>query len=177
MSISLNLEDLSQGCPGLTPVYSAALAEASAVCLASQGHDSGVVLEVTGDMTETLCLHWPEVTEQMQRCWHDEEYTTEQGAYGIACLLIQRLTPFTIIERSIKGTGFDYWLGDKADPAALPFQRRVRLEVSGIRRGNANRIRARVEQKKRQTQRSDGSLPAYVIVVEFSAPVATLVQR
>ncbi len=177
MPISLNLEDLSQGCPGLTPAYSAALAEASAVCLDSQGHQSGVMLEVTGDMTEELLVHWPDITEQMRRCWHDEEYTTEQGAYGIACLIVQRLTPFTIIERSIKGTGFDYWLGDQSETETFPFQRRVRLEVSGIRRGNASRIRARVEQKRRQTQRSDGSLPVYVIVVEFSTPVATLVQR
>jgi hypothetical protein len=173
----LALTELNQGYPGLTPAYGAALAEAAAVCLNSQGHRSGTTLTISGDVTAQVELQWPGITDQMLRCWHDEEYTTEQGAYGIACLLIHQLTPYTIIERSIKGTGFDYWLGDAPDQPGLPFQQKIRLEVSGIRKGIPSRIRARVERKKAQTQRSDGLLPAYVIVVEFSHPLSIVVQR
>lgn len=173
----LNLGDLANGLPGITPAYGAALAEASSICLESQEHQPGAILAISGDWTENIPLQWSPATEQMRRCWHDTEYTTEQGAYGIACLLIRRLTPYTVIERSIKGTGFDYWLGDNRSLTELPFQRQARLEVSGIRRGITSRIRARVEQKKAQTQRSDGALPACIIVVEFSHPLSTMVQR
>jgi len=37
-----------------------------------------------------------------------------------------------VIERSRKGTGFDYWLGSADEVGELPFQNKVRLEVSGI---------------------------------------------
>lgn len=72
----------------------------------------------------------------MQRCWNDQEYTTEQAAYGIALLLLSKLTEFTVVERSRKGTGFDYWLGKPTDSSDLPFQKSMRLEVSGIRQGS-----------------------------------------
>ncbi|MEG3845987.1 hypothetical protein QT971_01810 [Microcoleus sp. herbarium19] len=78
---------------------------------------------------------------------------------------------FTVIERSRKGTGFDYWLGIQDSTATLPFQRMARLEVSGIRQGNRSQINARVKQKIEQTRASDAQgLPAYIIVVEFARP-------
>ena len=99
---------------------------------------------------------------------------TEHGAYGIACLLILDLTGLTVIQRSRKGTGFDFWLGDDEE---LPFQNKARLEVSGIRQGDAARVAARVAQKKKQTGRSDGFLPAYVIVVDFGTPLARVIKK
>jgi hypothetical protein len=65
--------------------------------------------------------------------------------------------------------GFDYWMGDES---AIPFQSKARLEISGIRRGDDSDIKARVRQKLKQTNQSDGLLPAYVIVVEFGSPLA-----
>lgn len=97
------------------------------------------------------------------------------GAYGIAFLLIRDLTGLGVIERSRKGTGFDYWLGHAGDD--LPFQNKARLEVSGIRQGDAARQAARMSRKTKQTERSDGVLPAYVIVVEFGTPTALVVRR
>jgi hypothetical protein len=111
-------------------------------------------------------LDWQPVTEQTRRCWNDEQYTTEQAAYGFAFLLILQLTALTVIERSRKGTGFDYWLGTQGSTATLPFDRMARLEVSGIRsKGNRSQINARVKQKTAQTRASDAQgLPAYIIV-------------
>jgi hypothetical protein len=48
-----------------------------------------------------------------------------------AILLMRALTGYTVIERSRKGTGFDWWLGTEDNL----FQGKVRLEVSGILRG------------------------------------------
>jgi len=76
---------------------------------------------------------------------------------------------YEVIQRSRKGTGFDYWMGDES---ALPFQNKARLEISGIRKGGESDIKTRVKQKLKQTNQSDGKLPAYVIVIEFGRPVA-----
>ncbi|MBD0345546.1 MAG: hypothetical protein ICV63_12140 [Coleofasciculus sp. Co-bin14] len=174
---TLVLAKLGEGLPAITPSFGAALAEACAVCLEEQGHSQGVELKVEGAFRAVFKLYWQPVTDQMLRCWNDKEYTTEQAAYGIAFMLLDKLTNFTVIERSRRGTGFDYWLGIKDETQELPFQNKVRLEVSGIRRGDDTRIRARVKQKIDQTNPSDGALPAYILVVEFSRPLSWIVYK
>jgi hypothetical protein len=169
--------DLAEGLPAITPSFGAALAEACAICLEGEGHSQGVEISVDGDFNAQFCLYWQPVTAQMSRCWNDEEFTTEQAAYGIAFLIIREITELTVIERSRQGTGFDYWLGTSAIDGELPFQKKVRLEVSGIRKGNSSRIKARVKQKKEQTKASDGQFPAYVIVVEFSTPLCFVARK
>ena len=79
----------------------------------------------------------------------------------------------TVIQRSFKGTGFDFWLGDSKDPA---FQRKARLEVSGLRRGSTAQVKARLELKKRQIGNTVHTLPGYVVVVEFGQPLSLIVR-
>lgn len=68
-------------------------------------------------------------------------------------------------------------MGSGDDTGEL-FQGKKRLEVSGILRGNEATLRARVQQKLRQTDRSDVvGLPAVVVVVEFSAPRSRVVEK
>lgn len=123
-------------------------------------------------------VFWQNVTSQMLRCWSDAEYTTEQGAYGVAILLILDLTDYTIIERSYKGTRFDYSLGVAEQGGDLPFQKAARLEVSGIRSGDKSTVRTRVTQKLgRFSSSDDTSLPAYVVVVEFGSPLSQVVKK
>ena len=170
----LVLENLANGFPAIPEVAGLNLAQAGAVCLDQHRHSKGVEMKVSGDFSEIFNVYWPDVTDQMRRFWNDSEVATEHGAYGIACLLIRCLTPFTVIERARKGIGFDYWLGDEGD---FLFQQKARLEVSGIGKGNAQHITRRVNIKLKQTARSDGTLPAYVIVVEFSAPTSQVVKK
>ena len=165
----LDLNSLGKGLPAITPGFGMALAEAGGVCLESQNHSQGVQLRVRGYSNRCYPLDWPSITEQTRRCWNDQEVATEHGAMGIAVLLAQKETGYTVIRRSRKGTGFDYWMGDVS---VYPFQNRARLEISGIREGNDQQVKARVQQKLKQTDRSDGALPAYVIVVEFGQPLA-----
>ena len=176
-SDSIFLNDLAKGLPAITPAFGATLAEACAVCLSDRGHPQGINLIVEGDFQAAFKLYWQSVTPQMLRCWNDLEYTTEQAAYGIAFMIISRLTNFTVIERSRKGTGFDYWLGNKNEDSLLPLQNKARLEISGIRAGDAKRINIRLKQKLEQTKPSDGVLPAYVVIVEFSKPIAITAKR
>ena len=113
----------------------------------------------------------------MRRCWNDLEYATEQAAYGVALLLIQQLTDFAVVERSRKGTGFDYWLGTGSELGKQPFSKTARLEVSGIRQGNRQQIRTRVKLKMAQISPTDNLAPAYIAVIEFSQPLAQVVKR
>lgn len=175
----ITLEDLSRGMPGITPKFGASLAEAATICLEGQRHCSGVQMKVDGDYDHNLEVHWQPVEdpEQVRRCWADPEVTTEHGAYGVASLLVFALTNWTIVARSRKGTGFDYWLGPKGDTDPL-FQNKIRLEVSGIANGTLPDIGARVRQKLKQVERSnETALPAVVAVVEFGSPRSRLVKK
>lgn len=172
------LTKLAEGLPGITPPFGAALAEAGAVCFEDQNHTNGVELKVDGAFMAKYNVYWQEVTDQMLSCWNDHQVTTEHAAYGVAFLLICDLTEYTIIRRSRKGSGFDYWLGREEDKDGLPFHDKARLEVSGIRSGNYDVIGARVRQKLDQVKPSDGlALPAYIVVVEFSAPLSQVVKK
>jgi len=124
---------------------------------------------VIGDVSRTFLLAWDKTTAQARRTWNDLQWATEFGAYGIATLLVHALTDLTVMKRSCKGTGFDFCLCAKDDEQPL-FQGKARLEVSGILDGDSTLLQARARQKLRQTAVSNGTLPAYVIVVEFSEP-------
>jgi len=111
----------------------------------------------------------------MIRTHGDVQASTEHGACAVAILVTKKLTGFEVLERSVKGTGFDYWVGKDE---SLPFRRKTRLEVSGILRGALGDVEQRISRKCRQTERSDGMrLDALVIVVEFSRPIVKVAKR
>lgn len=173
----LDLTRLASGnIPAITPALGSMLAEAAGVCLESQDHSvCNTVLYVSGTVSKSCSLRWIPITPQARRAYQNETRTTEHGAEGIAVLLADRELELTVIEASWIGTGFDYWLGEENDET---FQRKGRLEVSGIRQGNDSDLNARVQQKLTQTSRSDClGLPAYVIVVEFGQPTARVVEK
>lgn len=132
-------------------------------------------LRVSGFSNARYSLTWPPGTDQSRRTWHDLQEATELGATGVAVLLAKQETDHVVIERSVKGTGIDYWLGDASD--APLFQRKARLEISGILQGNDRAVGARVRQKLRQVARSNCVLPAFVVVVEFGKPRAVIEQK
>ena len=150
------------------------MAEAGGVCLEGQGHKPGISLRVQGDAEHSYALHWHPVADHLRRSWADEQEATEEGAAGIALLLIEQEIGYSANSRSRKRTGIDFWLGN--DPDVLITT--ARLEVSGILNGDARKIKERVREKMRQTDQSAASgLPAYVGVVEFSGPVAHLEEK
>ena len=98
---------------------------------------------------------------------------TEYGAICLAIWSVHETTDYKVIRRSPKLTGFDYWLGDKADD--YPFQDKARLEISGILKGTNSQIKQRMNEKLKQTNRTDHlNLPAVITVVEFSNPLAKI---
>ena len=174
----LNLNDLANDeIPGITPSLGGALAEAGAVCLECKDHQPGVQLPIRGISSAIYSLDWTLAPEKAFRAWQPNR-ATEWGAEGIAALLAKNETPYTVIEASVQGEGVDCWLGDESD---ITFQRKARLEVSGMRWNGYvadSDILHRVEEKLQQTDQSDHThTPAYVVVVEFGRPVAEVHQK
>lgn len=176
----LNLNNLGDSSiPGITPALGRALAEAAAVCLDSKGHQPGALIAIRGISDRSYTLKWRPASEQAHRIWQYNR-ATEWGAEGIAVLLAERETPYTVIEAGVQLTGIDYWLGDESYAA---FQRKARLEVSGIRQPgdhivSDNLIMQRVNDKLLQTNQSDDTqLPVFIIVVEFGRPVAEVHEK
>lgn len=131
----VTLAALSEGMPGITPSHKQVLAEAAAVCLENQQHKPGVIFPQVGLMPEDVCVGWQSINDQQRRCYADMQEATEWGACAMAILMIKEATGKVVIERSKKGTGFDYWIGDSDDDWSLPFEGAARLEVSGILQG------------------------------------------
>jgi hypothetical protein len=169
----LDLARIAASMPLLLPELAVAMGWAAAVNLEESGHRPGILLEVDGSVRRAFTLAWPVLRPDAFRSWADPDESTEHGACAIAALLVEALTDLTMIERARKGTGFDYWLGRRDDAAPL-FQNKTRLEVSGIRQGDAAEVRRRERQKLAQVARLEtehtGRLPVIVVVVEFGTP-------
>ena len=181
----IDLAQIFEGLPGLTKRRGEAHCEAALVCLEEQGHQSGVQCNLNS-LNKNLSifeLMWTAgITEQTRNSWSDPIEVTEWGAVGIAILVVLGFTEYTVIRRSKRGTGFDYWLGYKKDVSDLGenvLKDEACLEVSGIlSEQKASKIRQRVRDKIRQTEKSDDlEMPAYIVVVEFSRPVVYMVDR
>ena len=171
----LLLKQLSNGYPALTPAAGGRLAEAASVALERHKHQNPVTLKARGAFVVQFALEYFKINDQMRRTYGDPDENTEEGACGIALLLLINLTNHTVVRRSRKGTGVDYFLGDAND---FLFQNTARLEVSGIGKGTEQEIKRRVREKKTQTEQSDAlTIPAYVVIVEFSTPVAEVIFR
>ncbi|MBX9681938.1 MAG: hypothetical protein K2X38_24540 [Gemmataceae bacterium] len=170
----LDLASLALEFQHIPPECGANLALAASVALRHHKHKPGVRLQIRGDNESTFASVWNKGDASAERFFNDLDVAVENGAYAVAIVLCREVTGLSVLERSIKGTGFDWWLGHEDDL----FQSKARLEVSGILKGSRTTVNGRVAVKKKQTKRSDRtSLPAYIVVVEFSCPQAHMVKR
>lgn len=150
-----------------------AYTEAAAVCLENQGHKNKVNFKIQNEKNTIVELNWVAISQRIRDNWLDLQEATEYGAICLAIWAIHEKTEYKVIRRSPKLTGFDYWLGDKT--SEYPFQDKARLEVSGILKGTKSQIKQRLNEKLKQTKRSDHlNLPAIVVIIEFSEPVAKI---
>lgn len=155
---------------GLSPGMGKYMAEAACVCLESNGHQSGVILSVDGDYQHTYAVNWSWLPPPIHEKWGDADEATEFGAYAVAVLVVTDLAQLSVVRRSRKGTGFDFWLGPPDSDEPL-FQKKQCLEVSGIHSGDDTAVRARLSAKHRQVQQGSGQIPGYVAIVEFGSPL------
>ena len=179
---ALKLETLFADLPGLPQSFASLYYEALQICLGHSAHESGVECEIRSldEVLSTLKLVWiGSVDDKARRAWGEPMVAVEYAAVGVAYLTMPELTGYTVIECANVGDGIDFWLGYESKAHQQIFQRRGRLEVSGILRAeSAGRIRQRVREKLKQTERSDYTgLPAFVVVSEFGGPLIFLERR
>ncbi len=176
---TLSLDILDGGINTLSNAVGCFYREAALYCLSTHNHAFPLTLEVYGDNNTSYQLQTSaKIDEKAEYSWADSQEATEYAATGLGIVLALDLTQYTNIERSFKGTGFDYWLGNANQEPGRPFNRHARLEVSGILRGNKGKVDTRTRQKVAQTMKSDESgIDAFVVVSEFSAPIAKFVKR
>lgn len=168
----LDLVSIKDGLPGIHKDSCAHYYSACMTTLHRSGHKDGVVMQLDGDRKGNISLHWDDYyDESIDRTWKEINYCTDHAAVCVSCMLAINETEYTIIERSCKGDGFDYWLGKKGDGL---FGHAARLEISGIlQESTTNTVEKRLKIKIKQTEQSDESrLPAYISIVEFGKPKA-----
>lgn len=166
---TLQLSDLQKGMPGITTVEGAFLQENAMVALHKANHHSPTKITLTGVANRDIQLSWDDsVDQQMLNSYNDEQENVEFAAMGISALLTPYLTDYTVVMRSRKGTGFDFWLGQKNAPWTML----AVLEVSGIASENPNNtMTKRIAAKREQIKASDSiGLPQYISVVEMATP-------
>lgn len=171
---TLRLASIVAGHAGLTAAGATALVEAAEVCLDHHGHPTGVGLRVSRAAGKSTShpLAFTKPTTTAKRANKDLQDSVEAGAIAIAVAWLMSETDYRVVERSRKGTGFDYWLG------LAPVTLDARLEVSGILKGDEQSVARRLAIKLNQMTRSDqGGLPGYAVVVEFSAPRASVGEK
>jgi len=176
---TLNISELNNGLPTITPVYGQGIAEAAAFCLQKNSHKSTECvlncIKTLKNDKEDFLLVWDELDPRVESTYGDFDEATEYGAMGLAVLLSIKLTKYTTVERSMKGTGIDFWIGDKDSNM---FQKKARLEISGLFHGTESQFNSRIKQKFKQTNISDSSgFDCFVSVIEFGKPIASFLLK
>ena len=168
---NIDLADLGAGrVPGVPPSLGKSFEQSAVVRLESVGHSEQAEIDVTGDVSNTYTITWATVPNQVRMLLDDADTTTEQGAIGIAFILVNLELGFSAGPAHGKAGsgGFDYWLVNEGGT-----QLTARLEIAGRRNQTMTEIRAVATQKLRQIEPSDSwGYPGYVVVIEFSNPIA-----
>ncbi|UII78612.1 hypothetical protein [Flagellimonas sp. CMM7] len=151
------------------------LSHAAAVCINDRGHSKNTSATGKGVYTRNYILKRCDVTDEIKRTWEDMQEATEEGACGVALVQVAKESKYQVIERSRKGTGIDYWLGDND---SFLFQRKARLEVSGSLNGDEGELNKRLKIKIEQTKQSDSTkLPVIIVIVGFAQPMMLTAER
>jgi len=177
----LLLESLSTGVPTLTKIKADMLKEACIWCLTNCDHDNGVPIEcIICDNNNCLSIKWNDDVDLdgILRAYNLDD-AVEFGAEAIALLLIREKTEFTTIERAVRGTGIDYWLGYKdKNRNGLFSMRDARLEISGIlKESSSNTVKNRINTKLKQIKASNHTFPVFISIIEFGKPKAETVRK
>jgi hypothetical protein len=156
--------------------------EACVWCMDQHGHPNGIELDLFYDRkTHIHPISWLEddIDINKIRAHYNIDDALSFGAEAIAIFACITHTDFDDIQRSIRKTGIDYWLGYKDADPNLPFQNSGRLEISGILSENEkNSVEKRVKEKLKQAEQSaKTTLPVYVVVVAFDRPYAKMVVK
>jgi hypothetical protein len=171
--ITLPLHKREERHPGVTAAIGNGYTEAARVCL-DRHHISpiGIVIRRPStsepEVTEAIAI-WEETTQRERNAWANATDATEAGAYGFALAAVE-LQGFVAVRRAETGTGADYYISPPGF-AADDLEDCIRLEVSGVDRGDERAVHLRLRQKIQQALSGLSSLPAIAAVVGFRARI------
>jgi hypothetical protein len=173
--IALPFHDLAARHPGVTSAIGQTFSEAARVCLDRHPVSSIIFLIYTlgsGGVATEAIAQWSETTLRKRRAWANATDATEAGAYGLSLAVVE-IEGFVAVRRAETATGADYYISPPGSPAD-DLEDCIRLEVSGVDRGDERSVHVRLRQKIQQALSGASSLPAIAAVVGFAARIIAL---
>ena len=169
----LPIHDMEARHIGLTRAIASSHSEAAMVCL-DRHHVPPAHFKVhKSDQSKEVIVRWTPTDKRTRGAWANENDATRDGAYACVLAAVELLCGLTAIRRSETETGADYYI---AEPNAVAddLESYIRLEVSGVDRGNASRVASRLRQKLDQARSGKSDLPAMAGVVGYRARLIRL---
>lgn len=164
----LPLRDMADRHSGLTPSVANSYIEAASVCL-SRHHTSPITILIQKESKVTQAVAtWGAVDERTRNAWANESDATRDGAYACALAAVELTANMVAVRRAETLTGADYYIGPQGQ-VVEDLENCLRLEVSGVDRGNDTIITQRVKKKIEQAAVGRSNLPAMACVVGFQA--------
>jgi hypothetical protein len=162
----LPLKRLDERHPGVSEGIALSYEEAAGVCL-DRHHTSAVNFQIdSGEASTDVMVEWTKPTGSILRAWANEIDTTEAGAYCCCLAAVEVAYGLVAIHRAETKSGADYYVATaQSDPSDL--ETCLRLEISGLDRGDRGRVSQRIHQKLEQAAAGSSNLPALAGVVGF----------
>lgn len=159
----LRLEDLHERHPGLTDKLAGALTEAARVCL-SRHHSSPTTFDLERNNADHLAeVEWDDPSPVEQASNANELDATRDAAYSISFAAVELVEGLVVLSRAEAMSGADWYIGDSRSFGDL--ENAVRLEVSGLDRGNSRECRRRLGEKIAQLRKPGHPAPGIASVV------------
>lgn len=167
-SASISLAGLDEWHPCITPALAEVMFEAARVCL-DRHHAPPIDLETrTDNHWDTVHLDWPPSDNRLRRAWGNQIEAIEWGAVGVALAYAGQIAGLLAVRRAQRGSGADYFM-IREDADLHDLEARIRLEISGVERGNLADLNRRLAQKVEQLGRGRPAGLGVAVVVGFSA--------
>jgi hypothetical protein len=164
----LKIMNMDQRHRALTPPIAGSLLEAASVCL-SRHHASPTVLTIVNDgVASAADIHWPLPDARIRDAWANAIDTTEDGACACVIAGVEELRRLSAVRRAETGTGADYFVGPTGS-GLEDLEDLIRLEVSGVDRGDEGLVARRLRQKVAQARAGQSDLPAIAGVIGFES--------
>lgn len=170
---TISIMNLHERHPGLTKAIADYYAEGARVCM-DRHHKPPceVDIEIGSKVSECL-LDWEVTTAEVKLAWANHDDATRDGAYFVALAALEFSEGLVAVHRAQIRSGADYFVAPKGTPRG-DLENSFRVEVSGIDKSDATKMKARLLQKKEQTRRGESDTPAIAAVVGFSSAAVIL---
>ena len=162
----LPIQEMADRHRGLTEAIADFLVEGARVCL-DRHHESPVdfTIDKSGRQTRAVA-EWEHTDERTRDAWRNEIDTTEAGACACTLAAVELAVGLVAVHRAETRTGADYYVAP-AGATIEDLEDCIRLEVSGVDRGNLRSVYRRLIEKINQVRSGASNLPAMAGVTGF----------